>query len=44
MCSTVCFFFWMTPNHYKLRLIKPSRKGYSSVRKGQNKKDIEMEN
>lgn len=23
MCSTACFFFWMTPNHYKIRLIKP---------------------
>jgi len=26
MCSTACFFFWMTPNAYKLRYIRPSRK------------------
>jgi hypothetical protein len=30
MCSTACFFFWMTPNHYKLRHIRPRRSGKSS--------------
>jgi len=23
MCSTACFFFWMTPNAYKMRHIRP---------------------
>jgi len=23
MCSTACFFFWMTPNAYKMRFIRP---------------------
>jgi len=26
MCSTACFFFWMTPNAYKMINIRPSRK------------------
>lgn len=26
MCSTACFFFWMSPNAYKMRYIKPSVK------------------
>lgn len=26
--STACFFFWMTPNHHKLRLIRPKKGKY----------------
>jgi len=25
MCSTACFFFWMTPNHHKIRLLRPQK-------------------
>lgn len=25
LCSSACFFFWMTPNHHKIRLIRPKR-------------------
>jgi len=41
MCSTACFFFWMTPNHYKLRHIRPRRHGKSQQRKQTD--NVEME-
>jgi len=46
MCSTACFFFWMTPNYHKVRLIRPKRyaaQHHHAARRHSNNKDIEME-
>jgi len=53
MCSTACFFFWMTPNHHKIRLIRPAKKNLTltekyilngnSVLQKKHNDDIEME-
>jgi hypothetical protein len=33
MCSSACFYFWMMPNHHKLRLIRPLSKDGRSRRR-----------
>jgi len=44
MCSTACFFFWMTPNANKMRLIRPNSKRdvVKSAKMKKENDDVEM--
>ena len=42
MCSSACFFLWMTPNQYKLRKLRPVRKQRQSS-KDYSKGKVEAE-
>mmetsp|Transcript_11816 Transcript_11816/g.19972 ORF Transcript_11816/g.19972 Transcript_11816/m.19972 type:complete len:147 (-) Transcript_11816:89-529(-) len=43
MCSSACVFFWMTPNHYKVKLIRPrQRKEGETVEESKKKSKNEI--